>query len=72
MGTLIESYEQQYSSLTADITFNIGRISNTHGGNAFFVYISNFLCILNIVSIDLVDQDLIKLVYKLSKVSWEI
>ncbi|XP_062611041.1 vesicle transport through interaction with t-SNAREs homolog 1A-like [Saccostrea cucullata] len=31
MGTLIESYEQQYSSLTADITFNIGRISNTHG-----------------------------------------
>ena len=33
MGSLIESYEQQYSSLTADITFNIGRISNTHGGN---------------------------------------
>lgn len=32
MGTLIESYEQQYSSLTAEITFNIGRISNTHGG----------------------------------------
>lgn len=31
MGTLIESYEQQYSSLTAEITFNIGRISNTHG-----------------------------------------
>lgn len=42
MGTLIESYEQQYSSLTAEITFNIGRISNTHGGKySFFVRISS-------------------------------
>ncbi|KAK3091316.1 hypothetical protein FSP39_018876 [Pinctada imbricata] len=31
MTTLIESYEQQYSNLTADITYNVGRISNTSG-----------------------------------------
>ncbi|XP_060604702.1 vesicle transport through interaction with t-SNAREs homolog 1A-like [Ruditapes philippinarum] len=32
MTTLIESYEQQYSSLSADITVSIGKISNTIGG----------------------------------------
>ncbi|KAJ8319216.1 hypothetical protein KUTeg_004307 [Tegillarca granosa] len=31
MASLIESYEQQYSNLTADITYNISRISNTNG-----------------------------------------
>ncbi|OWF53325.1 vesicle transport through interaction with t-SNAREs homolog 1A-like [Mizuhopecten yessoensis] len=31
MASLIESYEQQYSNLTADITYNISKISNTHG-----------------------------------------
>ncbi|KAL5018786.1 hypothetical protein ScPMuIL_004508 [Solemya velum] len=32
MASLIESYEQQYSTLTADITSFIGKISNSHGG----------------------------------------
>ncbi|KAL8592687.1 hypothetical protein ACOMHN_037627 [Nucella lapillus] len=31
MASLILDYEQQYSSLTADITFHIGRISLTNG-----------------------------------------
>ncbi|XP_050390485.1 vesicle transport through interaction with t-SNAREs homolog 1A isoform X1 [Patella vulgata] len=31
MASLLESYEQQYSGVTADITYNIGRISNSHG-----------------------------------------
>lgn len=32
MTTLIESYEQQYSTLSADITISIGKITNTFGG----------------------------------------
>ncbi|XP_064615390.1 vesicle transport through interaction with t-SNAREs homolog 1A-like [Liolophura sinensis] len=31
MASLIESYEHQYSSLTADITVKIGKLSKTHG-----------------------------------------
>ena len=32
MASLLESYEQQYSSVTADITFHISQISTSHGG----------------------------------------
>ncbi|KAK3590957.1 hypothetical protein CHS0354_034529 [Potamilus streckersoni] len=32
MSTIIESYEQQYSNLTAEITVLIGKISNSQGG----------------------------------------
>lgn len=32
MASLLQNFEQQYSAVTADITFNIGRISNTTGG----------------------------------------
>ena len=32
MSTLIESYEQQYSSLSAEITVTVGKISNSLGG----------------------------------------
>lgn len=36
MATLIQSYEQQYSILTADITAKIGRLkSGTEGSNLF-------------------------------------
>ncbi|XP_041363564.1 vesicle transport through interaction with t-SNAREs homolog 1A-like [Gigantopelta aegis] len=31
MASLLDSYEQQYSSVTADITFHIGQISTNHG-----------------------------------------
>ncbi|KAK7111606.1 vesicle transport through interaction with t-SNAREs homolog 1A-like [Littorina saxatilis] len=31
MASLLQNFEQQYSAVTADITFNIGRISNTTG-----------------------------------------
>lgn len=32
MASLIETYEQQYASLTAEITHNINNISSTRGG----------------------------------------
>lgn len=35
MATLIQSYEQQYSVLTADITAKIGRLKTAIEGNAF-------------------------------------
>ncbi|KAL8574911.1 hypothetical protein ACOMHN_063605 [Nucella lapillus] len=31
MASLLQNFEQQYSTVTADITFNIGRISSTSG-----------------------------------------
>ena len=31
MASLMESYEQQYSNLTAEITAKIGKIPNLHG-----------------------------------------
>ena len=37
MTSLIVSYEQQYSNLTADITVNIGKIGNTLGGSTFHI-----------------------------------
>ena len=33
MASLIESYEQQYSNLTAEITVNVGKIGKTLGGS---------------------------------------
>ena len=33
MATLMESYEQQYSNLTAEITSKTGQIPNLAGGN---------------------------------------
>jgi hypothetical protein len=32
MVSLIESYEQQYAVLTADITAKIGKLTSLHGG----------------------------------------
>ena len=33
MSSLIESYEHQYSSITAEITSHIGRVPNLASGN---------------------------------------
>lgn len=35
MTTLIESYEQQYSNLSAEITVTVGKIGNSIGGIGF-------------------------------------
>jgi hypothetical protein len=32
MASLMESYEQQYAVLTADITAKIGKLTSSHGG----------------------------------------
>ena len=57
MATLIQSYEQQYSVLTADITAKIGRLKSGNDGKCvriIFVFIdkSTFvtnICILKVV-----------------------
>jgi hypothetical protein len=32
MASLVDSYEQQYAVLTADITAKIGKLDSLHGG----------------------------------------
>lgn len=38
MTTLIESYEQQYSNLSAEITVTVGKIGNSIGGIGFQLF----------------------------------
>ena len=55
MATLMESYEQQYSTLTADITAKTGRVPNLSGsmGSTYHVLIFGLLDTLvwNVVSV---------------------
>lgn len=41
MATLVQSYEQQYSVLTADITAKIGRLKSGHEGETLSITFVN-------------------------------
>lgn len=47
MATLIQSYEQQYSVLTADITAKIGRLKTAIEGNVSMMKLDSFVKVFN-------------------------